>query len=190
MNMGMMLRSDQFKAELKITPDQVKKLEAALPKQGQGGGGQDTTPEERAKQRAEVEKKVQAILTPAQQLRIKEIELQMQGARALTREPVAKELGLSADQVKKIETALEAGRPQGGPGAGAGGGAPGGGGPGAGGGGFDREAFMKAREEANKKALAVLTAAQKVKWAKMIGKPFVFQRPEGGPGGGGNRSIT
>lgn len=163
-NMGMMLRSDQFKTELKLTADQVTKLEAAMPQQGQGGG-QDATPEERAKQRAEVEKKVQAILKPEQQARIKQIELQMRGARALTREDVAKELGLSADQSKKIEAALDVQRPEGG----------------------DRDAFMKLREEAGKKALGLLTPAQKTQWEKMLGKPFVFQRPQGG---GGMAGIT
>ncbi|MCB8932981.1 MAG: hypothetical protein M9921_08000 [Fimbriimonadaceae bacterium] len=189
-NVGMMLRNEQFQKELKLTDDQVKKIEAALPQQGQGGGGQQMSPEERAKQRAEIQAKVEAILKPEQTQRLREIELQMQGPRALTRDNVAKDLGLSADQTKKIEAALQVPRPQGGGGAagaaprggGAAPGAPGAGGPG---GGFDREAFMKAREEANKKALAILTPAQKAKWEKMLGKPFVFQRPQGGPGGGG-----
>lgn len=190
-NVGFMLRNEQFKKELNLTDDQVKQIEAALPQQGQGGG-QQISPEERQKQREAIQKKIDAILKPGQKSRLHEIELQMQGPRALTRDEVAKALGLSEDQSKKIEAALQVPRPSGGPGGpGAapggpgrqGGGQPGAGGPG---GGFDREAFMKAREEANKKALAILTADQKAKWDKMLGKPFEFQRPQGGgPGGPG-----
>jgi hypothetical protein len=108
--------------------------------------------------------------------------LQLGGARALTQPDVAKELGLSEDQVKQIEAALEVPRPEGG----AGGAAPGGG---PGGGGFDREAMMKAREEANKKALAVLTAAQQKKWTAMQGKKFELQMPQGGGGAGGSMAV-
>lgn len=191
LNVGMMVRNEQFQKELKLTGDQIKKLEAAMPQQGQGGG-QQMSPEERQKLRAEIEAKVKAILKPEQQQRLRQIELQMQGPRALTQEPVAKELGLSSDQAKKIEAALQVQRPQGGGGAAGtgprgGGGAPGAPGAGGPGGGFDREAFMKAREEANKKALAILTPAQQAQWEKMKGKPFVFQRPQGGPGGGAPR---
>jgi hypothetical protein len=105
----------------------------------------------------------------------------MGGTRSLTQPDVAKELGLSADQVKQIEAALDIPRPEGG------GQTPG-----------EqpsdeerakrREAFMKAREAANAKALAVLTPEQKKKWEAMLGKKFEFQMPQGGggtrPGGG------
>lgn len=177
MNIGFLLRNEPFKKELNLTDDQIKKIEAAIPAQGQGGG-QDTTPEERQKQRAEIQKKIEAVLKPEQVKRLKQLELQMGGTRALTRDAVAKELGLSADQVKRIEAALQVQRPQGGQG----------GAPGAGaGGGFDREAFMKLREEADKKAMAVLTPAQKTQWEAMLGKKFVFQMPQRGGGGGGIR---
>ena len=165
-NLGFLLRNEQVKKELGITADQANKIETAVPAQGQAGG-QDVTPEERQKQREEAQKKVEAILKPVQVQRLRQIELQTQGARALTVDRVAKALGLSADQVKKIEAALEVPRPQDTPG-----------------GGFDREAFMKARAEADKKALALLTPAQKTKWDEMLGKKFTLIIP---PRGGGIR---
>ncbi len=179
----------QIKAELKLTDDQIKEIQAVLPQQGQGGGAQQLTPEERQKQREELQKKIEAILTPAQTKRVKEIQLQMQGTRALSQPEVVKELGLSTDQVTKIEAALQAGRPQGGAQGGPQGGAQGGATqpatpptP------EERQkmmaAFTKAREEANKKALAVLTPSQKKKWDAMLGKKFELKMPEGGGASG------
>ena len=50
----------------------------------------------------------------------------------------------------------------------------------------NREAFMKLRAEGDKKALAVVTPAQKIKWDAMLGKELEFQMPQrGGDGGGG-----
>lgn len=41
---------------------------------------------------------------------------------------------------------------------------------------------MKLRAEADKKALAVLTPAQKTKWDAMLGKKLEFQMPQRGGG--------
>ncbi len=170
-----------IKTELKLTDDQIKKLTALAPAPPAQGAPQPTQ-EERQKQRDEMQKKIASILTPAQNNRVKEIQLQMQGTRALTSDEVVKELGLSEKQVADIEAAREAGRPQGG-------GAPQQGGtpptP------EERqkmmESFAKAREETNKKVLAILTPAQKAKWEKMLGKKFEMPMPPMG-GGGAPRS--
>lgn len=170
-----------IKTELKLTDEQIKKLTALTPAQPAEGAAQPTQ-EERQKQRDELQKKIAAILTPAQNTRVKEIQLQMQGTRALTSDEVVKELGLSEKQVADIEAARESGRPQGG------GQQPGGTPPTP----EERqkmmEAITKAREESNKKVLAVLTPAQKAKWEKMLGKKFEMPMPQmggGAPRGGG-----
>ncbi|MFQ5733889.1 MAG: hypothetical protein ACE5KM_18275 [Planctomycetaceae bacterium] len=116
-------------------------------------------------------------LTSSQLKRIKEIELQMQGGRALARDEVAKELGLSDGQKEKIQkaqrSAFEALRGAFRPG---GGQRPN----------FDeiRKRFAKAREKADKAAMDVLTSSQKAKWKKMLGKPIdrekLQRRREGG----------
>jgi hypothetical protein len=190
-NIAMLLANEQarelIKAELKLTDDQITKLTALRPEPPAQGAPQPT-PEERQKQREEMQKKINDILTPAQEQRVKQIQLQMQGTRALTSEEVVKELGLSEKQVAEIEAAREAGRPQMGGGQQQGGTSPT---P------EERqkmiEQFQKAREEANKKVLAILTPAQRAKWEKMLGKKFEMpmtqmgggQRGGGGMGGAG-----
>ena len=108
----------------------------------------------------------QVVLDSGQLDRYQELSLQRSGFRALSRSEVADELGLSADQSAEIEAALEAGRPQRGEG------------------GFDREAFMKLREEMNETILGVLTDAQEAKWEAMLGEQFEFQRQQRGGGQG------
>jgi hypothetical protein len=180
-NIAMMLGNEQVRAlvqkELSLSDDQVTKLQALAPQPG--AGQQDMSDEERAKQREELQKKINDVLNPAQEQRVKEIQLQMRGTRALTSDEVVKELGLSAKQVTDIEAALQVQRPQGG--------GPGGAQPSD----EDRqkmmEEFQKAREAANAKALAVLTPAQKSKWEKMLGKKFEMPMMGGfgGRAGGG-----
>ena len=193
--LGFLATNDQFKKELGITDEQAKKIQALIPARPQGGaaggaqaapagGGQQMTPEERQKQRDELETKIKAILTPAQKARIQEIQYQMMGARAFSNPDVVKALGITADQTKKIE-ALMPQRPQGGaPGGQA---APGGAAPG-GGQQMTPEERQKQREETLNKVLAVLTQAQKAKWTKMTGKPFKFVMPQR-PSGGGNSTV-
>ena len=171
------VRNEQIVKELGLTEDQVKKITAAVPE-----GMRDMSDEDRAKAVTKLEADVKAVLTPAQNKRIGEIRLQMSGTRALTQPEVVKELGLSEEQVKNIEAALEVPRPEGG------GQTPGGEQPSDEERAKRREALMKAREAANAKALAVLTAEQKKRWDAMLGKKFEFQMPQGGggtrPGGG------
>ena len=107
--------------------------------------------------------------------RLKQLQLQSQGARALTTPPVVEKLKLSKesqDKIQKIIDDAENNRPQ-----------------------FDfrnasdddRKEFMekmqKQRKETMKSALKVLDDDQLVQWGAMTGKEFKFQ--QGGFGFGG-----
>ncbi|MEX2244139.1 MAG: hypothetical protein WD716_09875 [Fimbriimonadaceae bacterium] len=177
--LAFLVRNEQIAKELGLTEDQVKKIAAAVPE-----GMRDMSDEDRAKAVTKLEADVKAVLTPAQNKRVSEIRLQMSGPRALTQPDVAKELGLSEDQVKKIEAALDVPRPEGG------GMAPGGEQPSDEERAKRREEAMKAREAANAKALAVLTPDQQKKWDAMLGKKFEFQMQQGGGGPRSGGGIT
>ncbi len=133
----------------------------------------------------EAQELLDAILEPEQKTRLEQIELQLQGPRALLRRDIAEKLGLTEEQQSKIREIFESLRPD-----------------------FRRiremspeqrrEFFRSMRERAEKarqEALAVLTPEQKEKWEKMLGAPFDVSRlrprfpgrrpggPEGRPGG-------
>lgn len=134
--------------------------------------------EDMMKRMQDMEKKVAAILKPAQKTRLDQLSLQMQGPQALAREDIASKVGLTAKQKTSIRSIMEKSRPQFGR-------------PNQGGQQQDWEKIRKEmqakREAANKTILATLTADQRAKWAKLTGKPFKFApRPMGGPGGGGS----
>jgi uncharacterized protein YPO0396 len=118
--MGPMLlfRSD-VQADLQLTDDQKSKLDtlrselrgAGGRRRGGGGGngdaqpaGQRPTREAMAQRRAEQEKKVNEILTPDQQKRLKEIQVQLAGPQVLTVDEFQKELGLTTAQIAKVES--------------------------------------------------------------------------------------
>ena len=105
------------------------------------------------------------VMDDGQRARYRELSLQRAGLRALVQDDVAEELGLSDDQITAIEDAIEAGRPQRGEG------------------GFDRDAFIKLRNEMNEKIMDVLTDAQKAKWEEMLGEKFEFQQQRRGAAG-------
>ena len=102
------------------------------------------------------------VMDASQTARYRELTLQRAGLRALAQDDVAKELGLSDDQVTAIDEAIEAARPPQGEG------------------GFDREAFMKLRDEMNDKIMDVLTDEQEAQWEDMLGEKFEFQQRRGG----------
>lgn len=140
----------------------------------------DATPEQRQQLMQQAMQKwdegIGKILQPAQKSRLRELQLQAEGASALMRADVAKELNLSEEQRKKISDIVaqyrqkqmqlwQQGR-----------------GPDA-----DRQALMQQmqqlRQQMDKELLAVLTAQQQEQWKKMQGKPFQFPRGPGmGPG--------
>ncbi len=171
-------------------------------RQGQGGPG-NFDPEAMRQRREEMDRKVLAVFNQSQSQRLRQLQLQMAGATALFEPRIQQELGLSQDQIGKLEDLREQLRPQGQgrpgqgrPGQGGQGqrfgdngsgqgrqGGPGFGGPGGPGGpGMDPEQ----RKKNDAKFLAILTEAQRTKFKSMQGKAFEFRGP-GGPGGPGGR---
>lgn len=196
-NMGPLQLANRadVQADLKVTADQKSKLEALRQKQQDeqrarmeemrnSGGGGNFDPNEMRKQmeaqNAKMQEEVNKILDKSQQLRLKEIGIQLQGNRALLNPEIQKELGVTAAQKASIdslmakqqqanESIMEKMRNQE----------------------IDREAAMEARRK-NDEALAaelgkVLTQAQQDQLKKMGGAPFKADpQPGRGPGGGGN----
>lgn len=127
----------------------------------------------------------QQVLTDAQKKRLHELELQWQGPIALMNPEIAREVGLTQEQQSKIQGIMMEqfqsmrGQFQ------------------QGGGQQNMQALQQAREEVEKKVLAVLTPSQREKWNQMLGKPFEFEDgrgfrpgfggPRGGQGGGQRR---
>lgn len=134
-------------------------------------------PDQRRRHMAELRQKNDptSVLTETQKKRLRELELQWQGPTALMNPEIAKEVGLTQEQRAKIMgilreqfQGLRDRSPQGGV--------------------RDPQALEKAREEAEKKILEVLTPAQRQKWDQMLGKPFNFEGGRRwGAGYGGTR---
>src|SRR5262245_51887177 len=104
---ALLLRQESVRKELKLSADQVKKLEELADKMGEKM--QDAfsleEPERGKKLRAlneETDKALAAILTPEQAKRLKQIVYQQQGDAALTTPEVAGALGLTEAQRKQI----------------------------------------------------------------------------------------
>jgi Spy/CpxP family protein refolding chaperone len=161
----MLLNVEAVQKELKITDDQKSSLTKLQSEQPSFQDMRNMSQEEQQAATEKVQKEVAGILNADQNKRLEEIRLQMMGARALTRPEVAEKLGLTDEQKQKIADAF----PQ-----------RGGGGKGAGGGGG-----RAAMEEANAKALEVLTAEQKQKFEDMQGAKVNIDFRNMFPGGGG-----
>lgn len=131
-------------------------------------------------QRTQARKDLAAILSETQMKRIGEIQVQLQGNRALMQADTQKSLGMSSDQVKKVEdlqakqreanqALTQKMRDQS----------------------LSREEAMKSFENNNKILDAelhkVLTADQATKFKAMGGKPFKADPPPARGGGGGGR---
>jgi Spy/CpxP family protein refolding chaperone len=194
-----MLRIPEVQQELKMTQDQISKIDDEQQTvrdgmqdifQNAGGNPQDMTPAQRADMASKIQalndKAVGDILTdPAQLKRYHELALQRQGAAALAQKAVQDQLNLTDDQRKQItdiqakgqadqQAAIQAA------------------------GGFQafgsmsdddrakfRDKMTSIQNDTNTKLLAVLTDAQKAQWKTMQGAPFTF--PAGGGFGGGRR---
>jgi Spy/CpxP family protein refolding chaperone len=204
---AMLLMMQEVQKELKITDEQKAKLEALGKEVGEKFRAsfdrnafqdfQNLSNEEREKRIAEMRKKMEGVtkevdekltkILDAKQIeRLKQLQLQREGAMALTRPEVVKKLGLSEEQQAKIKKIQEDARPKDRPR-------------------FDpnqsdeerQAAFKKMREkfeQAQKDCLAVLSDEQMLDWTEMCGKEFKFPErqfggnrrgPRGGPSGPG-----
>ena len=178
---AMLLANEDVKKDLKLSEEQVKKLEEVSKKMRDAMGGmRDLSPEERREKMREMQGKMQemnkeamGILSADQQKRFKQIQRQAGGiTAALNDEEVKKELNLTEEQQEKIKGINEDMRSQqrelfqGG------------------GQGGDRQEMQKKMEELRKntqsKIEGVLTSEQKTKWKEMLGEPFKGNlRPQG-----------
>jgi hypothetical protein len=169
--------------ELKMTPEQIGKLDAKQAEvrqsmQGLGGFGQ-LSAEERQQRMEKVQeiqtKAVNDLLDTTQQKRFRQLELQQQGPSALARKDVATELKLTEDQMKKIADLqrqadeerraamqgvdFQSMTPD------------------------DRDKLMTKMQDIQKatgaKMAALLTEAQQTQWKDMQGVPFTFPAPAG-----------
>ncbi len=171
---------EELNKELSLTDDQTEKLgDLAEEMRGMfgGGGGGRPDPEDIA----DMEKEAMAILDEKQNDRLTGIFAQVSGAAALSDAVIAKKLGLTDDDKKKIADAIEESqssmrekmqelRDSG----------------------DDRDAMMEKMQELRKEStdsvLAVLSTEQKEKFAKLQGEKFEMAGGmfggRGGPGGG------
>jgi Spy/CpxP family protein refolding chaperone len=135
---------------------------------GQRGQGGPRDPQAFQEQQKKQEDAVKAILTEQQNKRFAELRIQFDGPSALYRDDVAKQVGLTDDQKKKLDDIrnasmqamrdrMQEARDNG----------------------DDREAMrgeiQKLREANDKQILGVLTDEQKKKWDAMQGKKFTFE---------------
>jgi hypothetical protein len=183
----MLLRNKSVQQELKLSEEQAKKINeviqevfgkhqdeiATLREQG-AEQGFEKMQELMKKVSEETRKALAGVLQPDQEKRFKQIELQLQGARAFQEADVQNALKLTDEQKEKLKTIdqdaakeMQNLRSQGGPG-------------------NFQEGLRKVnalRKEATEKAQSVLTEDQKKTWADMTGKTFEMkfeprQRPE------------
>jgi hypothetical protein len=186
-----LLGNESVQKELKLDNEQVDKIKAALTKvreqhQEEFAKLRSLDQEERRTKGQELNKTVSeeilksasGILAPDQLKRLKQIELQQEGTRALSRADVEKALNLTPDQKEKIKAISDDAakemrdlRQAGG------GGAQG-----------NREKMTELRKQTNEKVQAVLTDDQKKTWKEMTGEPFQIQRGGRAPRGSGGAS--
>jgi len=183
-----LLRRDDVKDELKITADQTTKLtelqqksrdamRQAMQDSGvQFGGGQISAEDRKklgdamAKANAELQKEVEAILTPEQTKRLKELTVQRTGNGVANDPSFQKDLGITDDQKAKLASLQQKQQeammamfqnqdlsPE------------------------DRRAAMEKNQEIMKTEIdKILTDDQKAKLKAMAGAPFTFKDNPGG----------
>lgn len=201
-NPSSLLRRDDVKKDIKLTADQQSKLDQIQQdmmnsfrnrrqsgQDQQGGQGSQNGRQDFEKAMKDYNTKVNAVLTPDQQARLKQIAIQLMGNRAITDKTVQTDLKVTDAQKTKIDSLQK---------------------------GYDdamTQVFQKVRDgdmqfsdvktyqDKNQKALddelgKVLTADQKAQLAQMAGPKFTATDKEpsfggrrgggrGGPGGGG-----
>jgi hypothetical protein len=140
-------------------------------------GGPSAGVELRKTVRTAVWEALATILSPQQQQRLREVELQCQGPEVLTNTEVQTALGLTEDQKPRIEDLLDRFRkdaqdlvgkareqknPQ-----------------------FARTGMIALRRQSLEQAAALLTETQKATFRNLLGSPFELQPNPGGPPPGG-----
>jgi hypothetical protein len=186
MGLPQLVRIEAVRTEIGLTDEQAGQVrEAMAPVRGRGEGERpnlremsdqerEQWREQMASRTAEMEQKLAEILNAEQMTRLRQIQIQAMGNRALLAANVVKELGITEDQQEKMRTASREAM-QGLRGAGAGE-RP------------DRERMAAAMEKVNAAMLDVLTDAQKANFEELKGKPFdVSQLRGAGPGAGAER---
>jgi hypothetical protein len=167
-----LLAAKEVQEELKLSPEQVRKVREAAEKDRHAQRLIESGPAADADKRwrellAESEKAAAAILSPPQLKRFRQIRLQQVGAVALADPKLADQLKLTEDQRKAVKAIAQ-----------------------------DREAKARAvvadPDLANREVAAKiseltraadaevrkrLTADQRAKWEEMIGEPFRWPRP-------------
>jgi hypothetical protein len=181
-----LIRQRSVREELKLTEDQVQKIQAVLDKQSFRGpprGEQSTAPAPRAARmgRKHQEDVLKGLLRPEQIVRLRQIILQRQGGLALNNAETAEQLGLTESQRQQADTILDRltqqlaelrqARNREGP-----------------------KKVEEARKAAGDEMLALLTSDQQDRWKELTGEPFTGEitfgpfggrggPPRGGPGG-------
>ncbi len=179
-NPMMLLRSEQIQKELEIVEDQLKEIETIGEDMRESFQGmRDMSQEERETKMTEINKdfqtRVNEILLPHQQKRLKQIGLQMAGrgrdgaAGSLTEGDLSKELKITDEQKAKLKEVAEKARIN------------------------MEEKTKKLREEFESEILAVLTDEQRAQYKEMVGDTIeldqrqMFQGGRGGQRGQGGR---
>lgn len=142
--------------ELKLTEAQVNALRALFEANRPDGPPKEGAPDK-------LMDGIKQILSEAQFVRFRQIELQAMGPMGVIRPDVAQALNLTEAQVDAIKEILDNNRPE------RGGGSP------------------EHRKEVMDKVIGLLSGAQAEKYKAMLGKPFKLAPPprDGGPGGPG-----
>lgn len=152
LGISLLVRPD-VQAELKLTAQQKQVLDKALIDYKKPDRTRGPEKSKRLKIADDTAKKT---LTPAQLSRLKQLAYQRQGGFAITSPPIAKALGITKAQEKKLADVRMAGfskfqaQPKG------------------------SKPDPKITAEIKRNLVAVLTAAQLKKWRAILGRPFKF----------------
>jgi len=199
MSAGMLLAAPEVQKELNVTDEQKPKIEelrTEMQKDFQAAMSgvdfqaiRDMSQEERTKAMADlrtkgealnkqIDGKLEKILDEKQMKRLKELQIQREGAAAFTRPEVVTKLALTDDQKAKIKKIQDDARTQGRPT-------------------FNADATQEERQAAFAKMqesrakvlkdiLAVLDGSQTKTWSELTGKEFKFPQGRGFGGRGAN----
>ena len=151
-----LLRNPQVKKELELTDEQMEQVPDA------------------------VMKALAGVLNDKQVKRLRQISLQQRGSSAFKDAKVQKELNITDDQAKNIDTVLDDARKEMAEAFKGAGGDFGG----------MREKLQNLRTETDEKVLGVLSSEQRKAWKQLVGEEFKLEQPTfGGAGGFGGKGF-